>query len=268
MPQFNINKTYFGQVISLLLTPLDFFNKENKNKINTQLINLITTEYNNGTKCFGLGNLNKSYFLNNGGLDLIDHIPKDVKLWTGDSMTCASIYNYIIDKKIDNIFFIGGTGKIGKMLCKLLLKKNIKITCYTELNNFNMKHNNLKITANISDIDTCDNILIGKYFDINTLNLKDKTIYDYTVPFITYTNATKNNIKHVQLGVLKVPDQLLSGYYDICFGLDQNHIFACYAGCLINFITNREKNEVGEISESDVMDVWAEAQKLGFKLVN
>ena len=49
-----------GRIISLARTPLDYLNRRNYEKLNSDLISLITDEYtHNNTKMFGLGNLNK-----------------------------------------------------------------------------------------------------------------------------------------------------------------------------------------------------------------
>jgi sterol desaturase/sphingolipid hydroxylase (fatty acid hydroxylase superfamily) len=259
-----VSSDEFGRVISLTRTPLDYLNKYRFNAINNDLLDVITAEYNtNKTMRFGLGNLNKMKELNNGGAELIGRLPSpDILLWTGDSMTCASIYNYIIDNEIDNIFYIGGTGKIGQMVCKLLAKHNIRITLYSaniDRANEIVRYNAACYTTtdDLANIDKYTNIFIGKM--TTKLNVKHKNIYDYTVLFIPIPN---NN--HIQIAIIKNSSNSLSGYYDMCFGLSQTHLYACYCGCIINFIEKRDKHEVGDIEEQDVIDVWNAAKKLGF----
>ncbi len=254
-----------GRVISLARTPLDYLNSRNYDKLNHELISLITNEYmHNNTKMFGLGNLNKMKELNDGGLKLIDSLPSpDILLWTGDSMTCASIYNYILNNKLNNIFYIGGTGKIGKTVCKMLSKHNIHIKIYSsnhERANEIVSYNKSFYTStdNLDDIQQYTNIIIGKL--TKSLNVTNKNIYDYTVPFIPLPN---NN--HIQIAKIKNTNRdLIIGYYDGCFGNKQHEIYACYCGCLVNFITGRNTHEVGEICEDDVIDIWEKASKLGF----
>jgi hypothetical protein len=60
--------------------------------------------------------------------------------------------------------------------------------------------------------------------------------------------ADTNRIHHVQIGVLAVAEpSLLKGYYDICFGIPQGHIYPCHMGCLINLIDGRTTDETGEV---------------------
>ena len=202
--------------------------------------------------------------LNDGGMQLVNRLPSpDILIWTGDSMTCASIYNYILEHKLNNIFYIGGTGKIGKTVCQMLAKHNIHITIYSsnyervsEIVSFNYAFYNS--TDRLDDIHQYSNIIIGKL--TKPLKITNKNIYDYTVPFIPLPN---NN--HVQIAKIKNTNHdLITGYYDMCFSNQQHEIYACYCGCLINFITGRNTHEVGEVCENDVIDVWEKARKLGF----
>jgi hypothetical protein len=55
------------------------------------------------------------------------------------------------------------------------------------------------------------------------------------------THKTHPHVHHTQIGVLNVTDgHLLKGYYDICFGIPQNHIYPCHMGCLINLLDDRQ----------------------------
>ena len=264
LPCFIVNNK-IGRVISIARTPLDYLNNK-QDIINNELISLITQEYKfNNTKLFGLGNLNKMKELNDGGVQLLQYLPSpDILIWTGDSMTCASIYNYILDHKIDNIFYIGGTGKIGKMVCKMLAKHNIHITIYSKNNeraNDIVSFNKAFYTStnNLDNINSFNNIIIGKL--TKTLSVVNKNIYDYTVPFIQIPN---NN--HKQIAKIKNNNiDLITGYYDCCFGNKKHEIYACYCGCLVNFITGRNNHEVGEICEDNVNDIWKKAKELGFE---
>ena len=72
-------------------------------------------------------------------------------------------------------------------------------------------------------------------------------LLDYTVPFMPL-RADTTRIHHVQVGVLAVAEpSLLKGYYDICFGIPQGHIYPCHMGCLINLIDGRTTDETGEV---------------------
>ena len=93
--------------------------------INQDTVNLICTQHNlKGTRFFGLGNLNKMKQLNDGGNVIVELIQKDsylkdkgIRVWTGDSLTSASVYNQIAEiPSLTGIFFVGLNGKIGQAL--------------------------------------------------------------------------------------------------------------------------------------------------------
>lgn len=260
---FTVDKRIICRRSVLSRSPFDYMKPELFPIINKELIDVIHNKYYyHGTKKFALTNMNKNKQLNNCGLDLIKYLPKDVLLWTGDSMSCASVYNYLNDNKINNIFFIGGTGKIGKVVCKMLAKRNIRIMLYStnveranEIVRFNPDY--ISVTNDFSQIHNYKNIVLGKYMKLE--NLRDKNIYDYNVPFIKYKD---NN--HTQIGIIKDTRQILTGFHESVIGTRENETYACFAGCFINSIINRGTHEVGEIDENDVISVWAHAQSLGF----
>jgi hypothetical protein len=88
-------------------------------------------------------------------------------------------------------------------------------------------------------------------------------LLDYTVPFLPL-QLGGTAFRHVQIAVLKVSnDEFLRGYYDICMGTSQNHIYPCHAGCILNMISGRETDETGDIALSDIDGIWALALKSG-----
>jgi hypothetical protein len=85
---------------------------------------------------------------------------------------------------------------------------------------------------------------------------------DYTVPFMPL--KTGKGVHHLQIGVLKVTnDKFLKGYYETGFGIGQNHIYPCHAGCILNMVTKRETNETGEIKLEEVSPAWKVATSHG-----
>jgi len=264
---YRIGNAIVCRTLVIYRSPFEYMNPSSFPMINKELIDAIHNEYYyNGTTKFGLTNLNKNKQLNNSGEDLIKYIPKDVLLWTGDSMSSAAVYNYLIQHNINDIFFIGGTGKIGKVVCKMLAKHNVRITLYSEnkaraneIASYNPNY--ISVTDKLSDIHNYQNIVVGKYIDMNKLKLQDKNILDYNVPFI---KCSGNN--HVQLGVLRDTKRTLTGLHECLTGCNEDETYACFAGCFINGIINRTTHEVGEINEHDVVSVWAHGQALGFQL--
>jgi len=285
MPKFKILNGNIGQIIGLSDTPLDYLQNKRSGFINGKIIGIIMKmNLQNGTQYFGLGNLNKMKTLNDGGVELassLNHYNSNIKILTGDTMTVASIYHSLLSKNIDNIFFIGGTGKIGKALCTLLINRNCKTICLYTSNSKRFQeikdtlspelHNKLTFTSDLKDISKFTNIIIGKQLqteEIKQLKQNDKqsiTIYDYNVPFIP---IMQHNIKYIQIGILENKNKdILDGYFDISFGLKQRQIYPCYAGCLLGFMDKRDTNEVGEINIEEVDYYWRLGEKYGFTLV-
>lgn len=92
-------------------------------------------------------------------------------------------------------------------------------------------------------------------------------LLDYTVPFFTLPCGPKQ--KHVQIGLLRVTDDsFLKGHYDACMGNEQNTIFPCHAGGIINTVEQKEEDEVGEINLDEIEPMWAKATARGLKNVD
>jgi predicted amino acid dehydrogenase len=278
MPTYKILKNYRGRIVSLNKTPTSYLLSENKNNINNDILSLIKEHKN--TSYFGLGNLNKNKSLNNCGIDIVNSLKDtNIKILTGDTMTTATIFHSIMSYDVDNFFFIGGTGKIGKALTILLInRKGKKVCLYSKsIERFNEIKNeihidlqeNLTLTNNINDITNYSNIIIGKQiFEEIQIIKQIKTpinIYDYNVPFFY---IKQQNINHIQVGILENKNKnILDGYFDISNGLNQYQLYSCYAGCILGFIDKRKTNEVGEICLDEIDYYWELGKKYGFTLV-
>lgn len=59
--------------------------------------------------------------------------------------------------------------------------------------------------------------------------------------------------------------KFLRGHFDVCFGIEQNHIYPCHAGCLLNMQMKRESDEVGEIDLGQVDSLWQRAVSNGLE---
>jgi len=278
MPTYKILKNYRGKIVSLNKTPTSYLLPENKNNINNDILSLIKEH--KDTSYFGLGNLNKNKSINNCGIDIVNSLKDtNIKILTGDTMTTSTLFHSIISYDVDNFFFIGGTGKIGKALTILLInRKRKKICLYSKsIERFNEIKNeihidlqeNLTLTNNINDIINYSNIIIGKqiFEEINIIK-QIKTpinIYDYNVPFF---NMNQKNINHIQIGILENKNKdILDGYFDISYGLNQYQLYSCYAGCILGVIDKRKTNEVGEICLDEIDYYWELGKKYDFTLV-
>ena len=95
----------------------------------------------------------------------------------------------------------------------------------------------------------------------------DQIYLDYTVPFFPLPCGPKQ--RHVQIGLLRVTDEsFLKGHYDACMGNDQNTIFPCHAGGIINTVEQKEEDEVGDIILEEMEPMWAKATRRGLKNVD
>ena len=286
MPTYKILQNYTGKVIALNKTPLDYLDNKQNCIINNNIISLVSS-YNKErkTKYFGLGNFNKTKSLNDGGVEIANYfntmkMDTEIKILTGDTMTTAALYHSIISNNINTYFLIGGTGKIGKALTTLLInRKNIIIRLYSSsLQRFNEIKNtirielqsNLTLSTDINDIFNYSHVIIGKQLFNKEINIikqvtKPLKIYDFCVPCFP---IIKPNIHHIPIGILENKNSnVLNGFFDIPFGLSQNQIYPCYAGCLLGFIDKRQTNEVGEIDLDEVDYYWELGEKNGFTLL-
>ena len=283
LPKFLVNGQYIGRLHSLIRTPLDYMASRNYSAINKDIVRLIRQQYDAcGTRYYGLGNLNKMNVLNGGGTAVSALIKSDeylkdknIRIWTGDTLTAASVYQQMLDiPNLEKIFYIGGNGHIGNAVCRMLTKKDVKVCIFSKHQSY--QHPNITYTSSISDMLQYKYVLIGKILNANmyknvleNVQQKHQYLLDYTVPFIPLPWKSRNpngRAHHIQIGVLRSTDKdFLRGYYDVCMGTDQNHIYPCHAGCLINMIEKREDDEIGEIQIDRMDTMWSKAKKFGLE---
>ena len=97
---------------------------------------------------------------------------------------------------------------------------------------------------------------------------KCRLILDYTVPFTPIDLNGFKNIEHHQIAVLDTSPQtspFLKGHFDVGFGLEQNQIYPCHAGCILNTLYERDTDEVGQICVNDMMTMWRLGREQGLK---
>lgn len=280
LPRYLIEKM-IGRVVCIMRSPLDYMNSAHYDAINQNIVDLILQEYSNhNTKHFGLGNLNKMLQLNDGGRDLVTLISKHpvlkdqgIIISTGDTLTAASVYNQIKDIRPSKVLFFGMNGKIGTAVCSLLLNQGVHVCAFTSYRN-GLRHPNLTYTDNWEDIQFYQLFIVGKYVDKNKLTAAVarypfngqglRYVLDYAVPFFPITEVP--GLRHIQIGLLEVKNPtFLKGYYDISFGIDQNMIYPCHAGCIINALEGRQEHEVGVIDVNSVENTWLQASKYGLQ---
>uniref|UniRef100_A0A7S1YZ85 Fatty acid hydroxylase domain-containing protein n=1 Tax=Trieres chinensis TaxID=1514140 RepID=A0A7S1YZ85_TRICV len=284
--RFLVNDELVARIICTCRTPWDFGSPKSYGAMNKEIVELIKDQYKEcGTRYFGLGNLNKMKQLNDGGAVVAKMVAEDpflkdknIRVWTGDTMTSASVYNQILDiPDLDELFYIGATGKIGVAVCEKLVqaRPNLKIRIFSKNRAFN--HPNISYSSDLKDITKYKVAVVGKILPERFYNkafsgsapCRTRYILDYTVPFIPITAAQKHRdpIQHIHIGLLRTNpnNTFLKGPFDVCMSHDQNHIYPCHFGCLMNAVAKRETNETGEVDQDDMDKMWKRAVSYGFE---
>jgi len=252
--------------------------------IKREMLNLMRQEYEKyGTRYFGLGNLNKMKQLNDGGLEMVRLIEQDpylkdknIRVWTGDTMTVASVYHQILDiPNLDKLYYIGAGGKIGTAVCEMLVRErpNLKIRIFSR--HAVLKHSNITYSNDLSEMAEYKVVLCGKILSAEMYRqavsgvdqLQTRFLLDYTVPAMPVAALVKRGVQHIRIGLLRTEQNnpFLKGHYDFCMGTDENHIVPCHFGCLLNTIQGRETHEVGEIDQQQVERLWKMTIARGFE---
>jgi len=284
--RYCIANEYIGRIICLTRSPWDYFSPKSYDTMNKEIVELISKENKKcGTRYFGLGNLNKMKQLNDGGVKIAEMIKEDaylkdknIRVWTGDTMTVASIYHQIADiPNLKEFFFIGAGGKVGTAVCEMLVRErpNMKIRVFSQ--NPMMNHPNITYTTDLKEMGNYKVVAIGKMLKgamydkalIGLETMKTRYILDYTVPMLPIAALEKRpeDIQHVRVGLLQTfaGNPFLKGTYDTCMGHDENQIVPCHFGCILNTIQGRETDEVGGVVQKDVEQLWKLATARGFQ---
>uniref|UniRef100_A0A6U3SBG0 Fatty acid hydroxylase domain-containing protein n=1 Tax=Ditylum brightwellii TaxID=49249 RepID=A0A6U3SBG0_9STRA len=283
--RFLVNNEKVARIICTVRSPWDFASPKSYAAMNREIVELIKDQYKScGTQNFGLGNLNKMKQLNDGGAVIAEMVANDaylkdknIKVWTGDTMTSASVYNQILDiPDLTEFFYIGANGKIGTAVITKLLKSkpDLKIKIFSRYHGF--QHPNVSYTDDLSEIKKYKVAVLGKilsprYYDkafAGSEPCETRFLLDYTVPFIPITAAKRRseNIQHIQIAVLQTHanNNFLRGSFDVCMAHDQNCIYPCHFGCIMNMVEGRQTNETGEVDPNDMDRLWNKAISYGF----
>lgn len=287
--RYCIDGAKIGRIACVLKTPIDYIYPSRYAAVNKEIVDLVknnNAKY--GTRYFGLGNLNKMKQLNDGGKTIVDMVKadpdlqgKNIRIWTGDTMTTASVYNQIAEiPNLKSIFFIGANGKIGQTVCELLAKNrpDMKITVFSSWEN--MTHPNITYTTDLTELLKHQVCVAGKivpghkyakaFAKAKAQNMTNhcRFIMDYTVPFIDIDLKKYGvpEIQHIPIGLLQVNSKsFLRGHFDVCMSHDQDHIYPCHAGCIMNAHEERETDEVGDVIPVEVEKMWQRALNYGFQ---
>jgi sterol desaturase/sphingolipid hydroxylase (fatty acid hydroxylase superfamily) len=284
--RFCVANERIGRIIVLLRTPYDYITPSRYSGINQEIVQCMREEHKkHGTRYFGLGNLNKMKQVNDGGIDIANMVKEDsylcdknIRVWTGDTMTVASVYHQIADiPDLKEFYYIGAGGKVGTAVCELLVKNfpymKIKIFSRTP----QLKHTNISYSTDLSEMKDYRVVLVGKILSgrmyakalLGHGDVKTRFILDYTVPALPIECLKKRpeNIQHIRVGLLRstvTNNSFLRGHYDYCMSHDENHIVPCHFGCLLNTVAGRETDEVGDIDQNNVERMWKMTRARGF----
>jgi len=285
--RYLINGDKIGRIICLARSPLDYMIPKRYDAVNAGILKLIKDQYKkSGTRYFGLGNLNKMKQLNDSGVLIAKMVNEDkflkdkkIRIWTGDSLTAASVYNQIAEiPGLTEFFFIGANGKVGDAVCEMFSKKNPNVKIRVLSSYHGMNYNNVTYTQDLSEMLKYKVVVTGKilpahrYAKVSKTALRDNTplktkfILDYTVPFIDIKLECNPEIRHQPIGCLKVNSKkFLKGHFDICMSHEEDHIYPCHAGCIINSSEGKEFDEVGKIDLTEMETIWKKALNYGFQ---
>jgi Fatty acid hydroxylase superfamily len=287
--RFCVANEYIARIICLSRTPYDYMTPKHYSGVNREILELMRQEYeSHGTRYFGLGNLNKMQQLNNSGLDIARMVQEDpylrdkkIRVWTGDTMTVASVYHQIADiPNLKFFYYIGAGGKVGRAVCELLVQTmpHLQIRIFSK--NEVIKHPNISYSKDLSEmanykVALVGKILSGEWYSKALRSKKDvatRYVLDYTVPALSIKaiEMRPEKIQHIRVGLLKTypNNPFLKGHYDLCMSHDENHIVPCHFGCLLNTLKQRETNEVGDIELDQVAEMWEMTLARGFRNID
>mmetsp|Transcript_6173 Transcript_6173/g.8004 ORF Transcript_6173/g.8004 Transcript_6173/m.8004 type:complete len:650 (-) Transcript_6173:309-2258(-) len=285
-PRYCVANEYIGRIVCLSRSPYDYMKSSRYNDVNKDIVKLIKKEHQKkGTRKFGLGNLNKMKQLNDGGIEIAKMVKEDeylkdknIRVWTGDTLTVASVYHIIADMpELQSFYYIGAGGKVGTAVCEMLVKSkpNIKIKIFSR--HQILDHPNISYSTDLSEMADYEVVLAGKILSNKMYktalknvsgDVRTRVLLDYTVPIMPIEAIQKHSadIKHIRVGLLKTQtnNAFLKGYWDICMAHPQYHIVPCHFGCLLHTVCERETNEVGDICQKEVDKLWRMALARGF----
>jgi len=286
--RFCIANDYIGRIIVLCRTPWDYMSPKSYKSINNDIVKLMRQEHKrSGTRYFGLGNLNKMKQLNEGGIEIARLVKEDpylkdkrIRVWTGDTMTVASLVHQVMDiPNLKEMYYIGAGGKVGTAVCEILVRErpDLKIRIFSR--HHYLKHKNISYSCDLSEMANYRICLVGKILSdkmyskalsgLDAGAMKTRFVLDYTVPALpipTFSNRPER-IQHIRVGLLKTypNNPFLKGHYDLCMSTDENHIVPCHFGCILQTVLGREEDEVGEIDQTKVEQLWKMAVSLEFE---
>lgn len=235
--------------------------------LNRLLLQAITDADAQGATHVGLGALNKAQFLNNGGMDLVAHIPAGcrVKVVHGNTLTAAVVYKCIRNRTEpgEEILFTGATSSVGMAVCVRLLQDGYGLRVLTKSHE---RFKRLQAMAgpqlerlvqveHYEDGTGCQTWVLGSPLTrpVSHLVQQGTSFLEFAVP------GTREEFTHPfaveAVGCLSVKRRTC----DLTFNhlQDQGSIPACLAAAIIHGLEGFCEHEVSEV-DANQMDRWLE----------
>lgn len=274
------NYKYTNNEIWTVAQPYEkYIDKENKRNIQiveSSIKRAIQNISKTNAKVVGLGWLTKAGWINDGGLNLINSIPKgsDLKIVHGNTLTTAviikGIEQHFDSNNVTNpeIVLIGSTSKIGVGLIKYFTNNGTKLKVLTRNKDryeevvsglSDEQKKNIDMLNDIKDIKQYRYWCRGKDMRISeSLIPKDCVVFDYTVLGM----KGKRDTKVFDVGHLKYNDK--DSNITFTCGKDNGKLFSCHAGSIVHTLENWQHHELGPIKIEMLETVWNAAKKNGF----
>lgn len=228
-----------------------------------------------GVRYIGLGQLNKAYWINHGGVDLLPILgSRKIRIVHGNTLTAAAVWRSICEYTTaqDDVFMLGATSKIGRALCVLLAQRGNRVFMMSEsgdrisdIRKDAGEHaEKLLQAATYEEGRACGVWVIGKI--MNAVDVKKHVplgslFLDYAVPHMPSRSVA--GLRYINAAALRYnkSDTDLSFCHDV-FGT----VPACLAATIIHAREKSIEHECGEINIDEVHGWWDKATQHGFHL--
>eukprot|EP00933_Yihiella_yeosuensis_P038717 TRINITY_DN32658_c0_g1_i2.p1 TRINITY_DN32658_c0_g1~~TRINITY_DN32658_c0_g1_i2.p1 ORF type:complete len:419 (+),score=62.34 TRINITY_DN32658_c0_g1_i2:66-1322(+) len=233
-----------------------------------------------GARVLGLGALNKAEFLNHGGKDLLNIMPKDrtMAITHGNHLTAAATVETIRQlweagfMKGKPAFMTGATSKTGRAVAIALWKfYQVPLMLHTtspERGQEVCSHGvgGLEWTENFEDGEDSPVWIIGKY-DLRVCDHmpRNSVACVFAVPDPLTISGKRPDVKAIEGATLHIDESRLDKPRRFSNLLKSHEIYACHAGSIVR--ASRPElgtaDELGEIDPDSLPEYIREAQMIG-----
>lgn len=245
-----------------------------KGFINSRIVSAIRQADAVDAGVVGLGALNKSEPLNEGGKALLDAgLNPRARIVHGNTLTAAAIIKMLPDS-CERVFLVGGTSKIGRAVALYLARKGVEVHLQTAseerfsaiASELAEEHEgNLMRCRTLSDGSSLSNWLVGKYLTPKQqMNAPSGALFvQFAVPEL---KRSRRNCTYTNVPAFRLPREKTT--MKSCeMTMPRHCVHACHAGALVHCLEGFQEHEVGGI-DPDEMDVyWEAAIRHGMALV-